>query len=561
MTAFSEHTYTAELIATGGNIDLSMDEDSNGGISFDAGRVPHVEGQITLAVEDATLLDDLDPRDSRRVLLKTHAEFASGTEDRSFNLGIRRTVPDRGEGTVTLYLASDEAILSERAQLVDDPTPRTHEASLRSVCNYVLGKIGAAMQPGAIDANVTAYWAATNVLPDPACTSSANFASGGNAAALGTDPVEPAGPSPLPGGRLLYWSSQGSGQSFVELIGQPSVRVGDTWTLQVYMRRGAGAGSTGRLRLYELDQANAIVRTVESTVSPLKEGEWTLHSLTVTVQNPSAVKIKVYASSIATGAGQIYALTAPMLHKGSEVIPPFSGGANATTGYITAWNGAANASASTRTPLLERRPEALVWRAGVSGMAFLHPLLLATGLRLVCDEQRRWTLRSEDYRAEGAQAWRYAVNIETADEQLSRDDDSWFDGAVYEYVWTDSDGLEQRRVDTWAITATPSKVIRRELRDTPYPGPGRAQHVVERAQGKGRTVTVTGIPLWTENTDQALSILLDGTPIQTGIAATVAYDFSADTVTISSRTTDTPAGAIDLLPGTINALPGTINAL
>lgn len=560
MTTFSEHTYTAELIAAGGNIDLSMDEGANGGASFDAGRVPYVEGQITLAVEDANLLDDLDPRDSRRVLINAHAEFASGTEDRSFNLGIRRTVPDRGEGTVTLYLASDEAILSERAQLVDDPTPRTREASLRSVCNYVLGKIGAALQPGVIDANVTAYWAATNAIYDPACAVVSNFTSGGNAHTINR--VTGLSGLPIPGSAAIYFSSGAAGQSFIQFAGgDPAARVGDKWTLQAWMNRAVAAGSSGILRVYEIDSAGITLRTIESAPVAISSATWTPLNLTFTVQNPRTAKIMVYVSAVATAGGQTYALTAPMLHKAGEPIPAFSGSAGATTGYTYSWSGAVNASTSTRTPIVERRPESLVWSAGVSGMEFLHNLLMAAGLRLVCDEQRRWTLRHEDYRAEGSQDWRYGVNIKTAEEQLSRDDDSWFDGAVYEYVWTDQDGLEQRRTDAYSLTGTPTKVIRRELRNTPYPGPGRAQHVVERAQGKGRTITVTGIPLWTENTDQALAILLDGSPIQTGIAATVAYDFSTDTVAISSRTTDTPAGAIDLLQGTINSLPGTINAL
>lgn len=559
MTTITDHVYSARVLDPGGDITLSLAENSGGEVSLDAGRIPHVESSITLAVEDPMLLEDLDPRDSRRVVIDVNAAYPNGTAARTFNLGIREADPDRAAGTVTLRLASDEAILSETAPLADDKTPRTYQSSLRGVCNYVLGKIGAALQAGGPDADVTAYWAATNAIYDPACASAANFTSGGNAAGIGRSSD---GSTPIPGSGLVYWSAQGSGQSFIEFAGgQPAAKAGDVWTLQVGMRRDAAAAPTGRLRVYELDQAGNTLRTIESPVAPLVVGTWTTHSLTFTVQNAATVKIRAYASALATAAGQVYALTAPMLHKAGEVIPPFSGSAGSSAGYTYAWAGTANASASTRTPVIERVPDSLTWRAGVSGMDFLHPLLLVAGLRLVCDEQRRWTLRSEDYRGAGAQSWRYGVNIETADEKLSRDDDAWFDAAVYVYTWTDDAGIEQTRTDSYSLTPTPTKVIRRELRDTPYPGPGRAKHIVERAQGKGRTVTVTGIPLWTETTDQALAVTLEGTPIQTGIAATVTYDLGADTVTISSRTTDTPAGAIDLLPGTINALPGTINAL
>jgi len=550
VTTISKHTYAARVPDAGGDITVSLVENNPGGIDFDAGRIPHVQGQITLAVEDAMLLEQLDPRDSRRVVVDVNATFPAGTASRSFNLGIRDSKPNRADGTVTLQLASDEAILAEKAQLVDDANPRSHQASLRAVCNYVLGKIGGALQAGGPDADVTAYWAATNVLPDPACTSAANYASGGNATGLTSDTIAAPYLSPLPGGRQIYWTAPAAGQSFIEFSGgQPPAKVGDTWTIQAYMRRGGLVATTGRMRFYEISASGATLRTVESEPVAIVTNNWTLYTLTMKVQNPLTASIKGYATVQATAGGQVFALTAPMMHQAGEVIPPFSGAVNAAGGYTQSWAGAANASASTRTPIIERRPESLSWRAGVSGMDFLHPLLLAAGLRLVCDEKRQWTLRSEDYRAAGAQAWRYGVNIEGADEQLSRDDDSWFDAAVYEYVWTDADGLEQRRTDTFSIAPTPTKVLRRELRDTPFPGPGRAQHIVERAQGRGRTVAIKGIPLWTENTDQSLSVLLDGTPIQTGIAETISYDFNDDTVRVGTRTTDTPPSAWDLIPG------------
>ncbi|WP_136024799.1 hypothetical protein [Microbacterium sp. K27] len=560
MTTVSEHRYAARVTGPEGDIEISIVEDAPAGISFDAGRFPHVEGRVTLAVEDALLLEQLDPRESRRLIVDVSASFPNAERARSFDLGIRQAIPNRADSTVSLRLASDEAILAEKAPLADDTTPRTQEGSLRAVCNYVLGKIGASLQPGAVDANVTAYWPATNAIYDPACAVVSNFTSGGNAHTINR--VTGLTGLPIPGSAAIYFSSGAAGQAFIQFAGgDPAARVGDKWTLQAWMNRAVAAGPNGILRVYEIDAAGTTLRTIESAPVAISSATWTPLTLTFTVQNPRTAKIMVYVSAAATAGGQTYALTAPMLHKAGEPIPAFSGSAGATPGYTYSWSGAANASTSTRTPIIERRPESLVWSAGISGMDFLHNLLMAAGLRLVCDEQRRWTLRHEDYRAEGSQDWRYGVNIETAEEQLSRDDDSWFDGAVYEYVWTDEDGLEQRRTDAYSLSGTPTKVIRRELRNTPYPGPGRAQHVVERAQGKGRTITVTGIPLWTERTDQALAILLDGSPIQTGIAATVAYDFSNDTVAISSRTTDTPAGAIDLLQGTINSLPGTINAL
>lgn len=195
----------------------------------------------------------------------------------------------------------------------------------------------------------------------------------------------------------------------------------------------------------------------------------------------------------------------------------------------------------------------------MSAMEFILPLVQVLGLRPVCDEQRAWSLRSEAYRAPGAQTFRAGVNITSADEQLSRDDEGWFDGAVFRYQWTDRDDLPQTREDAYALPGA-SKIILREIA-APWPGAGRAEYAVRRAQGKGRTVTATKQATWTEHAEQPLTVLLDGTPIQTGTAGRVVFDLTGNAVTTTSRTTDTPAGAIALLAGTIDALPGTINDL
>src|SRR5690606_18405049 len=141
-----------------------------------------------------------------------------------------------------------------------------------------------------------------------------------------------------------------------------------------------------------------------------------------------------------------------------------------------------NSSTSTRTPIIERPLESLTWRAGVGGISFLSPLVQAAGFRLVCDESRRWTLRDDGYRAPGALTLRHGVNIVKIDEETTRDEDAWCDAAVYFHTWADNDGIEQPRIDAWSLPPTPTKVIRRET-DAPFPGPGRAQYAVRRAQG------------------------------------------------------------------------------
>jgi hypothetical protein len=66
---------------------------------------------------------------------------------------------------------------------------------------------------------------------------------------------------------------------------------------------------------------------------------------------------------------------------------------------------------------------------------------------------------------------------------------------------------------------------------------------------------------WTARAEQAVTVLLDGAPTQTGLTESVTFDLDLDEVSIATRTTDTLPGSIDLLPGTIDALTGVINDL
>lgn len=729
MTTISAPSYAARVLDAGGDIILSLDENSAGDITLDASAIPHVSSSVPVAVEDAMQLVQLDPRDSRRVVLTASRD---GGTPRTFDLGIREATPDRAGGTVTLTLASDEALVMDYAQLVDDNGPRAYQSSLRAVCEYVLSKVpgvqrnlipyptagvgsgwgvaswgtggagttnlsdltgvspnvpnspqpaasftwttapaggvptmftgafpiptgrqlmtfsshiastiggqqwrmavqwfsdsalistdygpataptptnwrfsvtarppvGATraailwqltsgaivvgsfawmslamavvgtrtayvarvLEPGTVDADATAIWGVKNLFPDP----SVENATPAFAGDVGAPNVVRDGATyapPYQGSYLLRVQATATTGLSIGQITPMGVSAGATYTASAYLRSASGNTKQARIIIRWTGPAGNFIRDEQSAYVMTSATAWTRYVLTARAP-AGASGARVFIEWAGThAAGNLHFVDGVMFHEGNEAIPLFTG-STPTDAYTYAWDKDVNASASTRTPTsVERLPESLLWRAGVSGMAFLEPLLKAAGLRLVCDEQRRWTLRAADFRAAGNQSYRYAVNIETADEKLSREDDAWYDAAVYVYTWTDSSGIEQTRTDAFALTTPPTKVLRVELRDTVYPGPGRAENIVRRAQGRGRTVTVSAIPTWDERTDQYLSILLEGTPIQTGLASTVRYDLADATVTVSARTVDTPAGAIDLLPGTINALSGTINAL
>lgn len=541
MTQTTRHDYGASIYVGTTRTTLRI---TGGSITLDADRVPHVQGSVTVAVVDAAILAALDPRLSPRVFVQASVWNTRGTlvYSRPFDLGLRSATPNRADGTVVLELASDETLLSDVAPLADDTTPRTLETSLRAVVDYVLGTVGASLEPGTVDADVTAYWPLTNIMTNPSVVnSSVGFSAGPN-----TSTAEYSTDYGYVGSSSMRWVSSAADTTALLHCRSFPVSEGESYVMSAY-----ATTLTGRLVRMMARWRDPDGNVIRDTYGPLTTatglGNWERVSQVV-IAPKGAANLSFNIGLVANAAGQTTYADAFMLHEGDEVVPYFDG-STASAGYVTVWDEAAHRSSSRRIPNRERDPESLTWRAGQSAMEFLHGLLSAAGLRLVCDEQRRWTLRDAEYRAPNVLTYRYGVNITAAEEKLSRDDESWFDAAVYEYTWTTPrDGREHRRTDAFALTDPPTKTLRVELPDTPYPGPGRAEHIVNRAQGKGREVTVTAIPTWREVTDQPIMVTLDGTPIQTGIASSVRFDLDTDTVTVASRTTDTIPSAWALLP-------------
>jgi hypothetical protein len=187
------------------------------------------------------------------------------------------------------------------------------------------------------------------------------------------------------------------------------------------------------------------------------------------------------------------------------------------------------------------------------------PLVQANGYRLVCDEAREWTLRSADYVAPGASTFVHGVDLTEASDTLDRES-TWFDGQVTRYRWEDPNGISQERADSWALTGSPTRVNLVEI-NAPYPGTGRSEYAVRRAQGRGREVVASRVARWDERAEQDVSVLLSGAPTQVGLTDRVEFNLDNDEVTVTTRTSDANPGSIDLLPGTIDSLAGFINDL
>lgn len=542
---------------------LSM---TTGSATLDAGRRPHVSAAVTIALPSLAILTALDPRMSPapRIKISVAATFPWGTQARTFDLALRDRTVNLEAATVTLDLASDEALLADFAPLADDTTPLNYQNSLRGLAGYVLNKVipGATLAAGS-DLSVPALADSSNLIRNPRVGTGitdwlATWGSGG----LSGSRQASGGPSYAP----TYFAVQATAATvggYVYLDNSAiSVTPGKLYELSVDV--GANAGISVQVDAILYDSSGNIVAFATPTVITPGTSWKRIATSFVAIGNTARVRPRVFINGTMP-SGQYVNVTGWRLSESTgDVVDDrkyYDGGTADTAQYDYAWAQTAHGSISTRKTLIDAAtPDALTWKGGQDAMSFLAPIVQAAGRRLVCDEQRVWTLRDENYAAEGSLEIRHAVNLISGSEKISRSDDDWFDAAFARWRWTDAAGVQQERTDFHALTSGYTRLRLFEF-TTPYPGPGFAEYAVRRAQGRGRQVTVGTVADWASRAEQGITIVLEGAPIQTGRSSVVTFNFDNDEMTITARTIDTPAGAIDLLLGTVDGLVGTVDSL
>ena len=545
----STHTYTAVLL---GSPDRPLSI-KGGSLTLDAGRAPHVEGNLRVAVPVATALALLDPRMSARVQVTATSDLAGGVA-RTFNLGLRSRAVLHATGEVTLPLASDEALLEDYGPLADDTAAFSTQSSLRGVVNYVLSKIGASLAASpATDAAVSTYADSTNLITDPAYAGTSGGGYGGGNATLSADTTFPGG-----GRRGASLTSPTSSDSYLSLVPTVGlaygVQPGRSYVFSASGSVRAAVGGTAsarsrRLVVFYRTGSGAYTEVVSPAIPTTVMSGTNGTRVSVRFTIPAGVTEVFFRAYHGHTSGSItWALF--RLSEATEDptdVDYYDGASPTTAGYSYAWTGSTNASTTIRRALISRPPAALVWRAGQSGLEYIMPLVQALGLRLVCDEARVWTLRSEDYTADGALTLAHAVNLIDATDTIDRDGDAWFDAQVTRYTWTDTLGVQQTAIDAYALTALYTRLHVVDIAAA-YPGPGRSQYAVRRAQGRGREVSAVTVADWRCRAEQPISIVLEGAPTQIGETTSVRFDLDRDEMTVTTRTTDTPASAWTLIP-------------
>lgn len=529
-----------------------------GALSLDVSRAPHVSGTITLAWPAPAIAAALDPRytPAPRVTVTAETTTAWGVNaHREFNLSVRDRSVQHREGQMVLTLASDESLLADYAPLADDETPYSLATSLRAVVNYALGKaIPGATLAGtpAVDADMTPYADSVNLITDPSVEGGGTIYVGTNCTVDRADTTWKA-----VGTRCINLYAVTSTDSYASISGDVGgmrlgMTAGRTYVLSATGRVKTGypvggtAGGNAR-RLVAFWKLGSTYYTAQSPALPTTQGIQTRVSVRFTIpEGATEAFVRVY-NGHTVGEVQWDAFRLSEYTGDPADTAYYDGATPATPGYAYAWTGPVNGSTSKRTALISRSIDLMRWKAGVDALRFLAPMIQAAGLRLVCDEARVWTLRPVDYQASGALSFRPGVNIIDADDVISRDENEWCDAAVVVYTWIGTDGRTLTAVDAFSLSATRSRVVRLE-RSTPYPGPGLAAYTVHRAQQRGRVVTVETPTVWTARAESPLQIILDGAPTQIGTVTAVTFDLGEASMTVTARTTDTPASAWVLIP-------------
>lgn len=525
---------------------------SQGKVRLDENYSPYVTANFTVPLTSLELLEQIDPRNPQRVTVTT-TEAVSG-DTRTYNLGLRSRTVDHGAGTIDIELASDEILLHDRKHVATtaDSTARQYETSLRAVCNWALGKVGATLAPGTADADMTAAWDATNLQTNPTAGQNTTgwVGSGGTVTRIntGTWPESTGIGSAV---RVTMTAGATGGPYFeggdsASVAGgslNVSIREKQLYRVSAWVR--TSVSKSIRLSVQQRNSAGALAGTNRSGPAFTTTAN-TWHRLSFVVQAyPGASRMGVYAylASGTYAAGQTVDITGVTITEGTLDHTYFDGGTPVRPDlYAYSWNDAAHLSTSERRAHVVRRPELFDWTPGQSLFDFLQPLINASGLRLFCDETRTWRLVDPaEYEVPGYVVAQTGHNATEGTDSITRNDDTWADAVVVKYVWTGADGETKSQYD---IAGDPNgKTITREI-EREYPGPGAAAAILASYEGRGRTQSVTVVGQYLATPGMDVTVNLPGTLTQTGKVRAVELDLGSGLNRIETRgLTDALAGS------------------
>lgn len=535
---------------------------SEGDLTLDKGVAPYGLASVTVPLMDEDLLEELDPYANHRVRITGSVD--GGADERTFDLVMRNRVVNHADKTVELDLATDEAILQTFAPLSDDTGAVAFQNSLRGICNYVLGKVipGAALEAGgAADVPFYVYADASNVVPNPRITGLADYAATRVSAILDTS--WPGSQNGV-GHNGVHLHTPTNSDSFVSIGGDNGamrlgMAAGRTYTVSA---TGSVRSVIGGAPAAENDanggtrqRSRSIVVHAASPSAPGGYLIWHSDQLPNTTSGNNAARVSVtftlpadttaafirayHGGTSGTVTWSMFRLTETDSRPGVNNSDYFQGYGPNTASYAYNWQGAPDASVTRRVALINRAPELLRWNAGDDAWSFLEPMLTSAGLKLWCDELRRWWLTDPtEYSVPGRIVAQVSNTTEGTD-SVDADDGPQLDGAIARFRWRDYQGEQQQRDDV----AGASGRVRVFEFARPYPGPGTAAAIMRRFTGQKRTQEVTIAADYRVTPGQEISISLPGTADQLGKLQRVRWQLTEGVMDLAS------SGLTEVTPG------------
>lgn len=523
-----------------------------GTIALDEGASPYTTATLTVAHPGMAVMALLDPTATpRRTVTLSVAQGgdATGSISVTLNLTARQLVAETGE--VGLNLANDEARLQDYTPASPQSlVASTYQASIRAIVNRVLtvalGATTTAAFASGVDVPFKTYADAQNLMPN------GNFeVSSGQWTAVGCTLAQ-----------VTTWrqtgtyslritpNSTGTG-SYASLA--LNLSAGQTYTMQAYLRVGTALTGTlngDALKLQAVSTLSGAAKIIaRSNVGANVANTTTVLTMTFTVPTLSeGMAVRLINGATNSSANNLAYFDAVTIFEGDGTdtngiaMAYFDGDTPDTAEYRYDWDGDAGLSSSTRTALVQRDADALVWQPGTNAMEFLQPLLQAVGLRVFQDVGGAWKLADNGYRDTTQQTRvAYGFNLYRATDLISRtatqtDDLPLFaDAVVLRYTWEDAITGATKTASDIAAPAGFTKPYVLELADTPFPGAGRAAYLLGRLRARTRQLAVTGaIDLGCRPGQDAVITTLDG-GVQTGYVDAITWDLGADEMEVVTK--------------------------
>jgi hypothetical protein len=161
---------------------------------------------------------------------------------------------------------------------------------------------------------------------------------------------------------------------------------------------------------------------------------------------------------------------------------------------------------------------------------FIETITTASGLKVYCDELRRWYL-IEDTAIIGDLELNDLDNITAFDKTLSREN-LWYNEAVIQY----EDPVLGTIFDKYYQPGTGNTRTLYKLKEyMVFPGNGAAQSIVQRALTRGETYTVEAIANFDARPRQTLSVDITGETTKTGIVQSITWTLPSARMSVDIR--------------------------